>query len=284
MKYDTIKYEKEGGFCVITMNRPEALNALNWQMETELDDAYEEVMKDDEIKVFIYTGAPRPDGRPCFCAGGDLKEYAQGKMNLSGAEHLRGVSFPVSSPAMALWSQRNWRLGIHGPKMPNIAWSPKISIAAIDGVCTAGGLELALACDIIVVSETAQIMELHVKNLGVIGGSAAGTLLAWRVGVSKAIQICCTGDPVDGKEAYRIGLANEVFPPDKLLDGAKELARKIASMRAIAITATKANCSAVRDMHYNEAWQYSDALQYALEVESDAAEWGAARWVKGRKG
>ena len=283
MKYETIKYEKEDGFCIITLNRPEALNALNWQMEKELDDAYDEIMRDDEVKVFIFTGAPRPDGRPCFSAGGDLKEYAQGKMYKGGAENLRGNSFPVTSPAMALWSQRKWRVSIHGQKMPNIAWSPKISIAAIDGVCTAGGIELALSCDIILVSETAQIMEIHVKNLGIIGGSAAGTLLAWRVGVSKAIQICCTGDPIDGKEAYRIGLANEIFPPDKLLNGAKELARKMASMRAMALTMTKATCTAVRDMHFNEAWQYSDACLYALEVEPGHAEWGPRRWV-GKKG
>jgi enoyl-CoA hydratase len=282
MKYETIKYEKEDGFCVITLNRPKALNALNWKMEKELDDAYDEIMKDDGIKVFIFTGAPRPDGRPCFSAGGDLKEFAQGKMYKGGAENLRGNTFPVSSPAMALWSQRKWRVSYKGQKMPNIAWSPKISIAAVDGVCTAGGIELALSCDIILVSETAEIMDMHVKNLGIIGGSAVGTLLAYRVGVSKAIQICCTGDPIDGKEAYRIGLANEVFPPYKLLDGAKELARKMASMRSIALTMTKATCTAVRDMHFNEAWLYSDACLYALYAEPDDAEWGPRRWVNQR--
>lgn len=283
MKYETIKYEKEKGFCVVTLNRPKALNALNWQMEKELDDVFEEIMNDDDINVFIYTGAPRPDGRPCFSAGGDLKEYAEGMMNKGGAENLRGMSFSAKSSAMALWSQRKMRLTIHGPKMPNIAWSPKISIAAIDGVCTAGGLELALSCDIILVSETAQIMELHVKNLGIIGGSAAGTLMAYRVGVSKAIQLCCTGDPIDGKEAYRIRLADEVFPPDKLMDGARELARKIGGMRPMALTMTKASCTAIRDMNYNEAWLYSDACLYALEQEPDNPEWGPRYWLKNRK-
>jgi len=283
MKYETIKYEKGDRYCIVTLNRPEALNALNWQMEKELDDAYDEIMKDNEINVFVYTGAPRPDGRPCFSAGGDLKEYAKGEMNKGGAENLRGMSFSAKSSAMALWSQRKWRLSIHGPKMPNIAWSPKISIAAIDGVCTAGGLELALSCDLILVSETAQIMEMHVKNMGIIGGSAAGTLLAWRVGVSKAIQLCCTGDPIDGKEAHRIGLADELFSPDKLMDGARELASKIGSMRPMALTMTKATCTAVRDMHYNEAWLYSDACLYALEEEPDQADWGPRRWLKRRR-
>ena len=288
MPYENLKYEKEDGFAIITLNRPQALNAMNWQMEKEIDDVLDEVRNDDDVKVFIFTGAPRPDGRPCFSAGGDLREYAHGEkykggadkeMYKSGAEHLRGESFPVSSPAMALWSQRKWRLSIHGQKMPNIVWSPKISIAAVDGVCTAGGIELACSCDIILASETAQFSDMHVKNLGQIGGSAAATLLAWRIGVSRALQMCCTGEPIDGKEAYRIGLANEVYPPDKLLDGAKTLARKMAAMRPLALTMTKATCNSIRDMGFNESWLYSDACLYAMLAEPDTPDWGASRWV-----
>jgi enoyl-CoA hydratase len=279
MPYETIKYEKEDGFAVITLNRPQALNSMNWQMEKEIDDALDEVRNDDDIKIFIFTGGPRPDGRPCFSAGGDLKEYAKGSMYKGGAEDLRGESFPVSSPALALLSYRKWRLSLHGQKMPNIYWSPKISIAAVDGICTAGGIELACSCDIILASETAQFSDMHVKNIGQIGGSAAATLLAWRIGVSRALQMCCTGDPIDGKEAYRVGLANEVFSPDKLLDGAKTLARKMASMRPIALSMTKATCNSIRDMGFNEAWQYSDACLYSILAEPDTPEWGAGRWV-----
>jgi enoyl-CoA hydratase/carnithine racemase len=279
MGYECLKYEKEDGFAVITLNRPKALNAMNWQLEKEIDDALDEVRLDDDVKVFIFTGAPREDGRPCFSAGGDLKEYATHKMYKGGAEDLRGESFPVSSPALALWSYRKWRLSIHGNKMPNIYWSPKISIAAVDGVCTAGGIELACSCDIILASETAQLSEMHVKTLGQIGGSAAATLLAWRIGVSRALQMCLTGEPIDGKNAYRIGLANEVYAPDKLLDGAKTLARKIAAMRTVAVTMTKATCNSIRDMGFNEAWAYSDACLYAIEAAPDTPEWGAGHWV-----
>jgi len=79
-EYKTIKYEKdkEGGFALITLNRPDALNAMNVQMKKELQWVFYEVMKDPDVKVYIYTGAPRADGRPCFCAGMDLKEMAQG--------------------------------------------------------------------------------------------------------------------------------------------------------------------------------------------------------------
>jgi len=163
-----------------------------------------------------------------------------------------------------------------------IAWSPKISIVAIDGVCTAGGIELALSCDIILVSETAQISDMHVKNLGWIGGAGATANMAWRVGVAKAIELCCTGDVIDGKEAHRIGFANQVFPPDKLLDGAKDMGRKLGGMRLAALTMTKATCRAVQDMDRRSSWHYCDAGFYALMAEPDTAEWGPGRWVEKR--
>lgn len=278
MSYETIKYEKEDGFCVITLNRPKALNALNVQMWQDLDNALDEIMKDDEIKVFVFTGAPRPDGRPCFCAGADLKELAgfavEGRVPLP-------LPSSLSSPAAAFWAQRQPRLAMV-PTFEKIAWCPKISIAAIDGICTAGGIELALSCDIILVSETAQISDMHVKNLGWIGGAAATANMAWRVGVAKAIELCCTGDVIDGKEAHRIGFANQVFPSDKLLDGAKEMARKIGGMRLAAVTMTKATCRAVQDMDRRSSWYYSDAALNVLLTETDTAEWGPGRWLKQR--
>ena len=275
MSYETIKYEKGDGFCVITLNRPERLNALNVRMWQDLDSALDEIMQDHEIKTFIYTGAPRPDGRPCFCAGADLKEMAGAPSEGRSAPTLEW------SPVSAFWSQRQPRLATV-PTFERIAWCPKISIAAIDGVCTAGGIELALSCDIILASETAQISDMHVKNLGWIGGAGATANMAWRVGVAKAIELCCTGDVIDGKEAHRIGLANRVLAPDKLLDGAKEMARKIGSMRLAAVTMTKATCRAVQDMDRRSSWHYSDAGFAALLAEPDTGEWGPARWVKQR--
>ncbi len=273
MTYETIKYEKEDGFCVITMNRPERLNALNPQMWQDLEDAFDEAMTDDEIKALIYTGAPRTDGRPCFSAGADLKE-------LAGPVKKEPKTTDVKwSPVTAFWTQRQPKSAAM-PVFERIAWSPKITIAAVDGVCTAGGLELALSCDIILVSETAQISDMHVKNLGWIGGGGGPANLAWRVGVSKAIELCCIGNVIDGKEAYRIGLANQLFTPDKLLDGAREMARTIGGMRLAALTMTKATCRAVWDMDYQSAWHYSDAGLAALVEEKDNDDWGPERWVK----
>ena len=276
MAYETIKYEKGDGFVVVTLNRPKSLNALNVKMWNELDQAMNEFVVDNEAKVIIYTGAPRPDGRPCFCAGADLKE-----MSTFQSDEGQVATAAGWTPVNAFWDMRRPKPAMV-PTLENICWCPKITMAAIDGICTAGGIELSLSCDIIVASETAQISDMHVKNLGWIGGAAANANMAWRVGVSKALELCLTGDVIDGKEAHRIGLANRVFPPDKLMEGAKDLARTIAQGRLAAITMTKATCRSVQDMDRISSWRYCDAGFITLSNEPGADEYGAKRWVKDR--
>lgn len=102
------------------------------------------------------------------------------------------------------------------------------------------------------------------------------------MGVTKAIELWCTGDVIDGKEARRIGLANQVFPPDKLVAGAEEMARKIGSMRPAVVTMTKATCRAVQDMDRCSSWLYGDAAFNTLMTEPDKAQWGPVRWVDKR--
>ena len=277
MEFETIKYEKEDGFVVVTLNRPKSLNALNVKMWNELDQAMTQFVADNESKVIIYTGAPRPDGRPCFCAGADLKE-------MSGFQSEGGqvVPGPVWTPVNQFWQMRQPKQAMV-PTLENICWCPKITMAAIDGICTAGGIELSLSCDLIVTSETAQISDMHLKNLGWVGGAAANANMSWRVGVSKALELCLTGDVIDGNEAHRIGLANRVFPPDKMLDGAKELASKIAQGRLAGIIMTKATCRSVEDMGRAASWHYCDDAFMTLQNEPDSADFGATAWVKGRE-
>lgn len=265
MTYEAINYEKEQGYGVITMNKPERLNAIGKQTMDEMNSVINEITRSDEIHVFVITGAPRPDGRPCFCAGADLKDIREKGFlpPLPLLTAMQGIVFGDRKGDGAFWE--------------NIARCPKISIAAIDGVCTAGGLELALACDLIVVSETAQIGDLHMKNMGGIGGAAVTTTLAYRVGVAKAIELICTSDFVDGREAYRIGFANQVFPPDKLMEGAKELAKKIADMRPNSTMMVKAACNAVYNMDYRAAWRYADACSAALGATREPGEGPARR-------
>jgi enoyl-CoA hydratase/carnithine racemase len=152
----------------------------------------------------------------------------------------------------------------------NVIWSPKISIAAVDGIATAGGIELALVCDIILVSETAEVFDSHVKNLELgVGSGSVTTSLTRKVGYSKALELLITAEPMDGKEAYRTGFANHVYPPDRLLPEAKNLARKIAGMRPSAVHTTKLSCRSV-NADYNQVWDNSEELlreQYHLQFE-----------------
>ncbi|RLC92705.1 MAG: hypothetical protein DRI39_07775 [Chloroflexi bacterium] len=286
MSYETIKYEKEDGFVVITLNRPASLNALNVKMWEELGQAITAFDNDDDVRAVIFTGAPRPDGRPCFCAGADLKEMSTftsgGELQASESTDVAHVATPAPSGVRNFWGLRQPKPTMV-PTFERITWSPKITIAAIDGVCTAGGTELAVACDIIIVSETARISDMHVKNLGWIGGAGATANLAWKVGVSKAIELCCTGDVIDGKEAHRIGLANQVWPQDQYLDKAKEMARKIGQMRPAAITMTKATCRAVEDMDRKASLRYCDEGFMILMAEQDKTAYGPDRWVEGRQ-
>jgi len=276
VNYETIDFRREEGYCVVTLNRPDALNAINAKMWSELDDVLNELVNDDHTGALVFTGAPRRDGKPCFCAGVDLKEVAQ----RATSDTLSFVD--KATPVAALWNQRLPRLPM-ASTLASIAWSPKVSIAAIDGTCTAGGVELALSCDIILVSQTAEISDMHVKNLGWIGGGGAATNMAWRVGVAKAMELCLTGDAIDGKEAHRIGLANQVFPPDDLLRQAEDLARRIGRIRPAAITMTKAACRAVQDMDRLSSWVYCDTAFRTLFHEPDAGDWGPGRWMSRRQ-
>lgn len=281
-QYETIKYEKEAGFGVITLNRPKSLNALSIKMWQELNDVLNVIDNDDDIRAFIFTGSPRPDGRPCFCAGADLKEMAgftsDGVLEGSVEEAPANVTLNKPSGVKNFWNLRQPKPTMV-PTFEKITWSPKISIAAIDGICTASGTEMALACDLVVASETAQISDMHVKNLGWIGGAGGTANMAWRVGVSKAIELCCTGDIIDGKEAHRIGFANQVWSPDQYLGKAKEMARKIGGMRLAAVIMTKATICSVQDMDRKSTLRYCDDGFATLLAEQDTADFGPQRWV-----
>jgi len=256
MGFENIKWEKEGKIGVITLNRPKSLNALSVGLFEELETVLAEIDASDEIQSYIITGAPRLDGRPCFCAGADLKQ------ELSETRTAEQVVFDT----LYAMVKRESATELPGSKiaLDDLGKSPKVSIAAIDGVCTAGGLELALGCDIILVSETAQISDLHVKNLGLIGGASSTSRLARRVGASKAIELCCTGDVIDGNEAHRIGLANQVYSPDELIVKAKQMANRIALMRPAAVAMAKATCYSIYDMDYNMATRFTDACSMAI--------------------
>lgn len=255
MEYTAIRFEKEKDIAIITLNRPQRLNAINLTMVREIKQALDAIMKDDDIGAIIFTGAARPDGRPCFSAGGDLKEQAE------------------QGPTSFLLEANE--------QMNRIEELDKPSIGAIDGVCTAGGLETALCFDILVAADTAQISDLHMKNLGGLGGGGVQTRLCKAVGPRKAKELLWTGIPLDGYEAHRIGLVNQVFPHDQLLTGAKELAHTIASRRRTAIKWSKRAVNSAAEWPTHQSLHFEDFCRGKLAESGDRG--GAKAFAEGRK-
>ncbi|MEW5995647.1 MAG: enoyl-CoA hydratase-related protein, partial [Candidatus Zixiibacteriota bacterium] len=195
----------------VTINRERALNALNRETVGELQQLFSSYWSDDAIKVVIITGA----GEKAFVAGADITELADLNMR-TGTE-----------------------LAAHGQYlMKTIQNFPKPVIAAINGFALGGGCELAMACDIRLASEKAKLGQPEV-NLGIIPGYGGTQRLARLVGKGKAMQLILTGDMIDAQEAYRIGLVEEVYPPDQLMEKALEMARAICARGPIAVRTAK---------------------------------------------
>ena len=251
MSYECLVYTRhESGVGHVLLNRPTQLNALNQQLQDELWDVVNVAEEDPDVRVLLFSGAPRPDGRGNFCAGADIKEMATspdpGATAEGVAEMVRTMmtqDLIFTPPLIALCTR------LETIRTP--------SVAAIDGVCTAGGLELALACDIRIAATTARISDLHMKNLGHIGGGGVSVRLARTVGPAWTKQIMMTGDTLEPETALRIGLVNELHEPDALMDAAFTLAGKIAERRPAANGMLKAATYAAMDLRLETALRYS---------------------------
>ncbi len=211
MGYENLLVERDGEIAVVTINRPQALNALNDSVVTELRQAFEELGKDDGIRVIILTGA----GEKAFVAGADIGELAQ-------CDTLGGI--------------QTARKGQH--LMFQIQWHNKPVIAAVNGFALGGGCEIAMACDIRIASDKSKFGQPEV-NLGIIPGYGGTQRLPRLVGMGKAKELIFTGDMVDAQEALRIGLVDKVVPAGDLMKEAKEMAKKIASKGPVAVRLAK---------------------------------------------
>lgn len=205
-----VKIEKQGHVAVMTISRPEALNALNSQVLTDLDAAIDAVERDDEVYVAILTG----DGRS-FVAGADIGE-------MKNFSSIDGKRFGVLGGNVFL-------------KLENMA---KPVIAAVNGFALGGGCELCMACDIRLASEKAKFGQPEV-GLGITPGFCGTQRLPRIVGVAKAMELILTAKTIGAAEAKEIGLVSYVYPPEELMPKAMELAEAICANAQIAVQESK---------------------------------------------
>lgn len=210
MEYENLLLKKEGNICILTINRPKALNALNSRVLEELSDAVDQIEKDKDIYVVIITG----EGK-AFVAGADILEMKD-----------------MTSEAARKFAKQGLEV------FRKIELMEKPVIAAVNGFALGGGCELAMCCDIRVASEKAKLGQPEV-GLGITPGFAGTQRLSRLVGIAKAKELIFTGDMIDAKEAEKIGLVNKVVTHEELMSTAIELAKKIASKGQIAVRYSK---------------------------------------------
>jgi enoyl-CoA hydratase len=208
MQYEQVLFDVEaGGIALVTVNRPDKLNALSAAVIAELRDAFERIEKDSAIRGMILTGA----GPKAFVAGADIKEL--------------GALSPVEMRSAALRGQETFRL---------LETSSKPSVAAINGFALGGGLELAMACTVRFASENARMGQPEVK-LGLVPGYGGTQRLPRLIGRGRALEMLLAGDPVTAAEALRIGLVNAVVPQAELLGFCRTWLGKVLANAPLAV-------------------------------------------------
>jgi 2-(1,2-epoxy-1,2-dihydrophenyl)acetyl-CoA isomerase len=234
MAYEAIISERVGDVCVITLNRPETMNALNFVMTEELEDAIGAARKDG-VRALLLTGAGRG-----FCSGADLTA-GEGKGHPSGVDLLREKGLPLGYHAMLL---REF---------------PRPTIAAVNGAAVGAGFGLALACDIRISAQGARYSAIFAKRALSPDYGCTQTLPAI-VGMSRALELMYTGDIIDSAEAERIGLVSRVVPDDELSEVAMALAQKLASGPSIAHALTKKMAYTANERTFEEQiWMEAQA-------------------------
>ena len=241
MPYETILTQVDDRAGLIRLNRTQQLNALNAQLMEELATALEEFDRDPNVGCIVITGNER-----AFAAGADIKEMA-------GATAVD----MLTRDAIGRWDR--------------IKKIKKPIIAAVSGWCLGGGCEMAMACDIIVASESAQFGQPEI-NIGVMPGAGGTQRLTRAIGKSKAIEMVLTGRCLPAREAEQAGLVSRVVPVEVYLDEALKLAREIAAKAPIAVRLAKEAVNKVYEMPLADGLDYERRLFYFLFTTEDQKE------------
>jgi len=249
--YETILTETDGAVGIVTLNRPNALNALNAQLIDELYDALSAFEADDAIGCMIVTGSAK-----AFAAGADITEMA----------------------SKSFWDAYG---GDFIGRWDRIATMRKPVVAAVAGFALGGGCEIAMMCDLIIAADTAKFGQPEI-NLGVIPGSGGTQRLTHAVGKAKAMDMILTGRMMDAAEAERSGLVARVVPADELMDTAKKVAATIAAKSRPSVFAAKESVNRAFETPLAEGVRFERRIFHGLFATEDQKE-GMAAFVEKRK-
>ena len=214
-RYETLLYNKKDCIGIITLNRPDVQNAINQQMAADLLEVLQNFKEDQETKVAVITGA----GEKIFCAGGDISMFFE----------------RLSKDSMARY---DWLITGENITRLMMERTEKPIIAAVNGYCLAGGLELALACDFIIASDNASFGLAEI-NIGLVAGWGGTTRLLRAIPSRRAKEMIYTGERINAAEAEKLGLVNRVVPKGEALQAALETAAKIASKSSYTLRLAK---------------------------------------------
>jgi enoyl-CoA hydratase/carnithine racemase len=246
IKFKTVLYEKKDKVVLITLNRPEKLNAINIQMNSDLIDALEEAKNDDTVRSIVITGAGK-----AFCAGGDISDFTKGAFTSKDKKVKPKVIRPQ-----------------------NLFYLNKPIIAAVNGVAVGFGTNLTICCDIVYASENASFGEFFIR-MGIIPDMNGSLLLPLLVGPHKAKELIFSGKRIDASEALRIGLVNQIFPQEQLLPKTMEFAHHLAKQAPIALSLSKKAIHKGYEKIFDEMiklqWEYNE-ICYASEDHKEAAQ------------
>lgn len=245
--YETIIYEKENGIGVIILNKPQRMNALSTQMVEELEKLIDEIERDKEIRVIILAG-----GDKFFCAGADLKEEKPPDY----LKKLRRLFYKIEN-------------------------GEKPVIAAINGIAYGGGLELALVCDLRLASDSARLGMPEIK-IGTIPSAGGTQRLPRTIGITKAKEVVLSGNPINGNEAYRIGLVNKVVSVNSLLDEAKKMALVLSERPPLALKMARSAINTGLKIDLESGLDYEARCSAFLSTTKDRKE-GRRAFLEKRK-
>ena len=244
--YKNLIIKKEDKVAIVTMNRPESLNAVSYEMHKELVRVFADLRDDDDVSVAILTGAGK-----AFCAGGDIGWFKKRAEN------------PEANPMISP----------HEPidLLTNMLNLPKPLIAAVNGGAIGIGASLAFFSDIIIAAENARFADMHV-NIGLVAGDGCAAILPMLMGVAKAKEYLLTGDFLSAQEAEKLGVINRVVPQDKLMSEAMAFAQRLASGPPLAIMYTKLAVNRALIDRMNMVIPYAAASEFLCFQSRDHVE------------